>query len=99
MQNEDPTIYIEFIDAKRARSNFVKEYGDAEYWYSHSATLIEDETRLGGPLNLSKDQQRYFEVVVFGDELRIQELAAKPNSRGSISLLNFRRKVPPPPAP
>ncbi len=99
VQKEDPTIYIEFFGAKRARSNIVKEFGDAEYWFSNSSTLIEDETRLSGPLNLPKSQQRYFEVLVFGEELRIQELVTKPDSRVTIPIGNFTRKATPPTAP
>ncbi len=74
VQKEDPNIYIEFSEKPKARSNVVREFGDAEYFFS----AFDGEIDLYGPLTAPKEKQRHFEIVGEGANIRVQDLSAEP---------------------
>lgn len=74
VQKEDPKVYIEFFEKPKARSNVVKEFGDADYSFS----AFDGEIDLYGPLNAPKEKQRHYEVYGEGPEIRVQDLSAEP---------------------
>ena len=88
VQIEDPTVFMEFFEKPRARSNVVKEFGDSEYAFS----AFDGEINLSGPLSAPKELRRYYEIVGVGDDLRVQDLSADPGPGKVFPVTRYRRQ-------
>jgi len=74
VQVEDPSVYIEFFEKPEARSNVVKEAGDARYWFS----AFDSEIDMHGPIGAPKEQRRRYYIYGEGNHIRVQDRSAKP---------------------
>jgi len=74
VQKEDPSIFIEFFEKPRARSNVSKEFGDAEY----SFDAFDREIDMHGPTSAPAEKRRHYAISGEGEETRVQDLSAEP---------------------
>ena len=88
VQVEDRSVFIEFFEKPRARSNVVKDFGEADYLFSAS----DGEINLSGPIAAPKELQRYYSIVGEDEDLRVQDLSADPGPGRVFPVTRYKRQ-------